>query len=281
LANLREVTDLGVHFRSHLDGAELFLGPREAIEIQACLRSDIAMCLDECPPADASEKEVRDAVRRTSLWALQCKETWLDSAGPDEGRLLFGIVQGGSFESLRIRSAEELVALDFPGYAVGGVSVGESEDEMMSQVAMTTAVLPQDKPRYVMGVGTPPQLLRMVALGADMFDCVMPTRAARHGAAYTAEGRINLRNERFRKDDSALDQTTDCFASKEFSRAYLRHLIKSDEMLGAMLLSLHNLRFFVSLLEQARLHLMEGDFTSWSQSWIERFESSDKSLASE
>lgn len=275
LAKLREITDLGVTFRSHLDGAELFLGPREAVEIQDTLRSDIAMCLDECPPADASEKNVREAVRRTSHWALQCKETWMETAGPDEGRMLFGIVQGGCFESLRLRSAQELVDLDFPGYAVGGVSVGESENEMMNQVAMTTEILPKEKPRYIMGVGTPPQLLRMIALGADMFDCVMPTRAARHGTAFTTEGRINLRNECFRQDDSALDEEIDCFASKEFSRAYLRHLVMSGEMLGSMLLSLHNLRFFVSLLEEARIHLMEGDFTSWSQAWIERFEAGE------
>ena len=272
LAKLRKLTDEGVAFRSHLDGAEVFLGPRESIAAQDALGSDVAMCLDECPPAEASREEVEEAVRRTSLWAAACSDAWNATSGPDEGRNLFGIVQGGRFEDLRRRSAEELIALDFPGYAVGGVSVGETQEEMLEQVARTTAVLPKEKPRYVMGVGTPVQLLRMVALGADVFDCVMPTRDARHGTAFTADGRLNLRNERFREDDSPLDEETDCFASREFSRAYLRHLVTVDESLGGILLSLHNLRFFVSLLEQARSHLLAGDFAQWSQQWIERHE---------
>ncbi len=272
LAKLRKISDEGVTFRSHLDGAELFLGPREAIEIQDALDSDIAMCLDECPPSDAPKKDVEEAVRRTSLWAEKCKQSWLQTTASDEGRLLFGIVQGGCFEHLRRRSAQELVELNLPGYAIGGVSVGESENEMLDQVGMTTEVLPTAKPRYVMGVGTPPQLLRMIASGADMFDCVMPTRAARHGTAFTSRGRLNLRNERFRQDDSPLDEENDCFASLEFSRSYVRHLVTSDEMLGSILLSLHNLRFYVSLLEQARSHVCAGDFTAWAKTWIERFE---------
>jgi len=275
LAKLRKVTDEGVTFRSHLDGAELFLSPREAVEIQDSLRSDVAMCLDECPPAEASIKEVEDAVRRTSLWGRECKQAWLETKAPETGRQLFGIVQGGRFESLRRRSAQELVELDLPGYAVGGVSVGESEEEMIAQVGMTTEVLPTEKPRYVMGVGTPTQLLRMIALGADMFDCVMPTRAARHGTAFTAKGRLNLRNDRFRQDDSPLDAETDCFASREFSRAYLRHLATTGEMLGSVLLSLHNLRFFVSLMEKARSHVEAGDFGPWSKAWMERYEAGD------
>jgi queuine tRNA-ribosyltransferase len=275
LAKLRKLTDEGVAFRSHLDGTEIFLGPRESIAAQDALGSDVAMCLDECPPAEASREDVEEAVRRTSLWAKACSEAWNATSAPEEGRNLFGIVQGGRFEDLRRRSAEELLALDFPGYAVGGVSVGEPEKEMLEQVAQTTVMLPKEKPRYVMGVGTPVQLLRMVALGADVFDCVMPTRGARHGTAFTAKGRLNLRNERFREDDSPLDEETDCYASREFSRAYLRHLVTVDESLGGILLSLHNLRFFVSLLEQARAHLLAGDFAKWSQKWIEHHEAGE------
>lgn len=275
LPNLRKLTDEGVAFKSHLDGSELFLGPRESIEMQDALASDIAMCLDECPPADASKAEVEEAVRRTTLWAKVCSDAWQETSGPTAGRNLFGIIQGGRFEKLRHRSAEELNSLNFPGYAIGGVSVGETEEEMLEQIAWTAPLLPYEKPRYVMGVGTPPQLLKMVALGADMFDCVMPTRAARHATAFTADGRLNLRNERFREDDSPLDEETDCFASREFSRAYLRHLLTVGESLGGILLTLHNLRFFVSLMEEARKHIQAGDFGAWSRAWVERYEAAE------
>ena len=275
LPNLRKLTDEGVAFKSHLDGSELFLGPRESIEMQDALASDIAMCLDECPPADASKAEVEEAVRRTTLWAKVCSDAWQETSGPTAGRNLFGIIQGGRFEKLRHRSAEELNSLNFPGYAIGGVSVGETEEEMLEQIAWTAPLLPYEKPRYVMGVGTPPQLLKMVALGADMFDCVMPTRAARHATAFTADGRLNLRNERFREDDSPLDEETDCFASREFSRAYLRHLLTVGESLGGILLTLHNLRFFVSLMEEARKHIQAGDFGEWSRAWVERYEAAE------
>ena len=197
----------------------------------------------------------------------------MNGSGPSEARNLFGIVQGGRFQELREKSASELVELNFPGYAVGGVSVGESEEEMLEQVGWTTQVLPKDKPRYVMGVGTPTQLLKMVGLGADMFDCVMPSRAARHGMAYTANGTLNLRNERFKEDFSPLDENTDSFASQEFSKAYLRHLIQAKESLAGTILTLHNLRFFVSLMEQARLHIIQGDFETWSSAWIRNYKS--------
>ena len=272
LSKLRKLSDEGVHFRSHLDGREIFLGPKEAVAIQDGLRSDIAMCLDVCPAANDSRGEVESAVNRTTLWAHACQEAWMNGSGPSEGRNLFGIVQGGRFQELREKSASELVELNFPGYAVGGVSVGETEEEMLEQVGWTTQVLPKDKPRYVMGVGTPTQLLKMVGLGADMFDCVMPSRAARHGMAYTANGTLNLRNERFKEDFSPLDENTDSFASQEFSKAYLRHLIQAKESLAGTLLTLHNLRFFVSLMEEARKHIISGDFPSWSAGWIANYE---------
>tara|TARA_Y100000766_G_C18776712_1_gene541163 strand:- start:337 stop:957 length:621 start_codon:yes stop_codon:yes gene_type:complete len=200
-------------------------------------------------------------------------KAWNESDEPHGGRKLFGIVQGGRFESLRAQSAGELVELGFPGYAVGGVSVGETEEEMLEQVEWTVRLLPDDKPRYVMGVGTPPQLLKMIGMGVDMFDCVMPSRAARHGTAYTRHGALNIRNERFRDDFSALDEQTDCYVSREFSKSYLRHLFMSKESLGGVLLTIHNLRFFVQLMESAREEIMAGNFESWAQSWIREYES--------
>ena len=272
LSKLRKLSDEGVRFRSHLDGREIFLGPKEAVAIQDGLGLDIAMCLDVCPSADASREEVEEAVKRTSLWAKSCQYAWAEGTGFATGRNLFGIVQGGRFEDLRRQSADQLIELDFPGYAVGGVSVGETEVEMLEQVYWGTQLLPVDKPRYVMGVGTPPQLLRMIGMGADMFDCVMPSRAARHGMAYTANGTLNLRNERFKNDHTALDNSIDCSVSHEFSRAYIRHLIQAKESLAGTLLTIHNLRFFVSLMEEARKQIISGNFSKWSAGWIANYE---------
>jgi queuine tRNA-ribosyltransferase len=271
LSKLRKIDDLGVRFRSHLDGKEIFLGPKESIDIQDGLHSDIAMCLDECPSAEASREEVQLATDRTTLWADHCYKHWKDKGCDKDGRMLFGIVQGGRFRDLRIKSAEELIDLDFPGYAIGGVSVGETEKEMLEQVKWATSILPSQKPRYVMGVGTPPQLLSMIGMGADMFDCVMPSRAARHGMAFTKKGTLNLRNERFKDDFSSLDIETDCYASQEFTKSYIRHLIMSKESLAGVLLTLHNLRFFVQLMEDARTHISSGTFNQWSADWIKSY----------
>ena len=271
LSKLRKIDDQGVRFRSHLDGSEIFLGPQEAIDIQDGLYSDIAMCLDECPPAEATREEVESATDRTTLWAKQCHYYWKEKNCDHDGRLLFGIVQGGGFEDLRIKSAEELMTFDFPGYAIGGVSVGETEEEMLEQVSWVSSVLPGEKPRYVMGVGTPPQLLQMIGMGADMFDCVMPSRAARHGMAFTKYGTLNLRNEKFKKDYSPLDETLDCYISQEFTKAYIRHLIMTKESLAGVLLTLHNLRFFVNLMEEARGHILEDTFSEWSSGWIDDY----------
>ena len=273
LSKLRRISDEGVSFKSHLDGQNIFLGPKEAILIQDGLRSDIAMCLDECPAAEASREEVQSAVKRTTLWADRCMNAWKEAQADVDGRKLFGIVQGGRFKDLRAKSAEELTSLEFPGYAVGGVSVGETEEEMLEQVEWTVGSLPTDKPRYVMGVGTPPQLLKMIGLGVDMFDCVMPSRAARHGTAFTRSGILNLRNARFRNDFSPLDENTDCYVSKEFTKSYIRHLFMSKESLGGVLLTLHNLRFYVQLMEEARREIEQGTFDRWSQSWIMEYES--------
>lgn len=271
LAKLREIRDDGIAFQSHIDGARLFLGPKEVMEIQGNLGSDIAMVIDECPPWPCKKDACAAAVTRSHRWAEQCRHIALESGFLSAGHHVFAIVQGSTFDDLRREAAESLSALDFPGYAVGGVSVGEPEPEMLKQVGATTPYLPVNKPRYTMGLGTPPQLLKMVALGVDMFDCVMPTRVARNGLVFTPDGPMNIRNERFRRDPRPLVEGLDNY-TRRFSRAYLRHLQMSGEMLAGTLLTIHNLHFYLDLMAQARAHLEAGDFTPWSHAWIERYE---------
>jgi queuine tRNA-ribosyltransferase len=271
LAKLRDVRDDGVAFQSHLDGAKLFLGPEEVMRIQRNLGSDIAMVLDECPPWPCERDACARAVQRSLRWAEQCRRHATDSGFLSEGHHVFAIVQGSTFDDLRREAAEALTALDFPGYAVGGVSVGEPEPEMLKQVGATIPFLPEDKPRYTMGLGTPPQLLKMVALGVDMFDCVMPTRVARNGLAFTPDGTMNIKNERFRADARPLVEGLANYTSR-FSRAYLRHLQMAGEMLAGTLLSIHNLHFYLDLMLQVRTHLGQGDFLPWSRAWIQRYE---------
>ena len=275
LAKLREITDEGISFRSHLDGSLFFLGPREVMTVQQNLGSDIAMVLDECPPWPCPKDDCRAAVERSVRWAGQCLDIAREEGFFEGGRYLYGIVQGSQYKDLRTQCAGELVDMDFPGYAVGGVSVGEPEPEMFEQVSWVIPLLPEDRPRYVMGVGTPPQLLKMIELGVDMFDCVLPTRAARHGTAYTPDGTINLRNKRFREDARPLVEGMDNYTCRKFSRAYLRHLIMAGEYLGGVLLTLHNLHFYQDLMQKAREHLEVGDYETWSKQWIERYESED------
>ena len=272
LAKLRTVTDEGIRFQSHLDGSPLFLDVKDCLDIQDALGSDIAMVLDECPPWPCERAACEQAVARTLRWAREMLRLAQDTGFLASGRHLFAINQGSVFEDLRVRCAEELGALGFPGHAIGGVSVGEPEEEMLRQVGIAAPRLPADKPRYVMGVGTPTQLLRMVALGADMFDCVMPTRLARHGCAFTPDGPVNIKNERFKDDHRPLVEGMDNLTCRKFTRAYLRHLVQSGEMLGGTLLSLHNIHFFQDLMAQARAHLEAGDFTPWSRAWIARYE---------
>jgi queuine tRNA-ribosyltransferase len=272
LSKLRRITEGGVSFKSHLDGADIFLGPRESFQVQDDLGSDIAMVLDECPPFDCTEEDCIGAVERTTRWAREFRDVALESGHGESGRMIFGIVQGAGFEHLRQRSAEGLMELDFPGYAIGGVSVGEPEPDMLAQVEFTAKLLPGEKPRYTMGVGTPPQLLKMIGLGVDMFDCVMPSRAARHGTAYTRQGHINLRNERFSRDELPLVEGMENYTCQHFSRAYLRHLVKTEEMLGKILLTIHNLHFYLDLFCQAREHIESGDFQAWSGHWIAEYE---------
>lgn len=273
LAKLRRITDDGVSFQSHIDGTKVFLGPREVMEMQADFGSDIAMVIDECPPFPCSRDQCARAVERSIRWAKSCLDISRDAGFLEKGHHVFAIVQGSTFEDMRRQCAEALSAFDFPGYAVGGVAVGEGEPEMLQQVAATTPHLPADRPRYTMGLGTPPQLLKMIALGVDMFDCVLPTRLARNGAAYTPNGVVNLRNERFRNLNQPLIDGFPNYTCANFSVGYLRHLVMAGEILGCTLLTLHNVHFFQDLMRQVREHLESGDFTKWSRGWIERYES--------
>lgn len=256
LARLRKITDEGVHFQSHIDGAPCFIGPREAMEIQAVLGSDIAMLFDECPPYPCEYDYAARSLERTLLWAGRCKEV------PTPGAK-FGIVQGATFAELRRQSAEALVSMDFDGYAVGGVSVGEPEEEMLAAVENSEPYLPANKARYAMGLGTPPQMVEMVARGIDMFDCVLPTRVARNGTAYTWAGTVNLKNACHTQAKGPIEEGCTCPACREFSRSYIRHLLKAEEILGLRLVTLHNLHFYLNLMGQIRKALEEGVFTTF------------------
>ncbi|MEO5961047.1 MAG: tRNA guanosine(34) transglycosylase Tgt [Opitutaceae bacterium] len=271
LAKLRDIRDDGVAFASHLDGAKLFLGPREVMTIQQNLGSDIAMVLDECPPWPCEREACAKAVARSYRWAQECRRIAVDTGFLAAGHHVFAIVQGSTFDDLRREAAESLTALDFPGYAVGGVSVGEPEPEMLKQIGGTTPFLPVDRPRYTMGLGTPPQLLKMIALGVDMFDCVLPTRVARNGLVFTPDGPMNLRNEQYRSDARPIVDGLQNYTAN-FSRAYLRHLTLAGEILSPTLLTIHNLHFFLELMAQARAHIEQEDYASWHRGWIERYE---------
>jgi queuine tRNA-ribosyltransferase len=272
LAKLRRVKENGVHFQSHIDGAKLFIGPKEAIQIQRVLGSDIMMAFDECPPWPAPKEDVSEAVERTVSWAKICaEEQAIQPAGPTKGQLLFGIVQGGEFADLRRECAERLVALDFPGYAIGGVSVGEPEPEMMKAIEFTEPYLPAHKPRYAMGLGQPHQIVMMVQRGVDMFDCVLPTRVARNGTAYTHEGTLNMKRSELKDDAGPIENGCGCYACQNFSRAYIRHLLKAEEILGLRLVTLHNLYFYISLMRKIREAIAAGNFGSWSQQFLEKY----------
>ncbi len=274
LARLRRISEEGVRFQNHLNGSPMFLSPERSLEIQAGLGSDIAMAFDECPPWPCERRYAEESTALTSRWAARCRE-WIDRHQPmashGRGRQLhFGIVQGSVFADLRERSARELVALGFDGYAIGGVSVGEPEAEMLRAVGHSTPFLPEDKPRYAMGLGTPPQILEMVARGVDLFDCVHPTRAARHGQAFTPDGPLNLRNARFEHDTAPLHPET-APAVLPFSRAYLRHLVKAGEILALRLLTLNNLHFYLDLMRQARAAIAQGRFPEFKDEAIARY----------
>jgi queuine tRNA-ribosyltransferase len=258
LALTRRIDDHAAVFRSHIDGAMLELTPERAISIQENLSADIAMCLDECPPFGTASDYLREAVRRTIHWAGRCR-----AAQRRADQALFGIIQGGTDAELRRSCAEALVALDFPGYALGGFSVGETAAQMLAALGPTAALLPFDRPRYLMGVGQPRDLLDAVAAGIDMFDCVLPTRNGRNASAYTADGPLRLRNTRHKRDPSPLESGCPCYTCRRFSRAYLHHLFLADEMLGPVLLSLHNVGFYCRLMAEVRQAIQAGRFAEF------------------
>ena len=263
LSKIRKITEEGAEFQSHLDGSRHMLTPERSIEIQCLLGADIQMQFDECIELPAERKEVERAMELSLRWAERSKRAFEKLGKP--GQALFGIVQGGIDPELRRRSAEALVALDLPGYAVGGLAVGEGHDVMVTTLAETVPILPSEKPRYLMGVGTPLDLIESVARGIDMFDCVMPTRNGRHGMAFTWDGKVNLHNAKHAEDVRPLDETSSCPAARDYSRAYLHHLIKSGEYLGAMLLSWVNTAFYQDLMAAMRAAIAEGRFASWAE----------------
>src|SRR6266536_3540122 len=301
LGNLRKITEEGVEFQNHIDGARAFISPEIAMEIQAGLGGDIAMALDECVPYPCEYDYAAQSAKMTTRWAKRCKEgreqnaqrptlnaqrstdgvasavsaesgaDALGTAHTTARQLLFGIVQGATFGDLRKQSAQAIVDLDFDGYAIGGVSVGEPEEEMMRAVESAEPFLPKNKLRYAMGLGTPPQLLEMIARGIDLFDCVLPTRLARNGVAFTASGTINLKNAEFAFDKKPIEEDCSCPSCREFARGYVRHLIKAEEILGLRLITLHNLHFYLDLMRQAREQIENQKFDEFLKSFVSKY----------
>ncbi|MDX0762440.1 tRNA guanosine(34) transglycosylase Tgt [Sinorhizobium medicae] len=271
LSSLRKLNEQGVTFKSHVDGALYHMSPERSIEIQGLLGSDIQMQLDECVALPAEPGEIERAMEMSLRWAERCKVAF----GVQPGKAMFGIVQGGDIPKLRERSASALNELDLKGYAVGGLAVGEPQEVMLDMLDVTCPVLPADKPRYLMGVGTPDDILKSVAHGVDMFDCVMPTRSGRHGLAFTRYGRINLRNARHAEDARPLDEQSSCPAARDYSRAYLHHLIRSNESLGGMLLSWNNLAYYQELMAGIRKAIEEGRYSDFMAETIEGWQRGD------
>ncbi len=273
LAKIRKIKPHGVEFRSHLDGSLLFLGPKEAMEIQRALGSDIAMVFDDCPPHTSAPREMRAAVERTIRWAGECRQQPRAA-----GQKVFGIVQGGSDPALREECAKQLVALDFDGYAIGGVSVGEPEPEMMKAVEVTEPFLPANKARYAMGLGTPAQLVELVARGVDMFDCVLPTRVARNGTAFTTKGTVSVKAGFNKSDFRPIEEGCECFACRHFTRAYLRHLLNVGEILGLRMVSVHNSHMFLKVMTDIRAALAAGTFAEFRREFVANYIPSRKIL---
>ena len=283
LAKLRKITEEGVQFQNHIDGSPAFISPEIAMEIQATLGSNIAMVLDECPPWPCEYDYAAKSLEMTHRWAKRCLE-WkkenvqrpTPNAQSRMEQMVFGIVQGATFEELRRASAQTLAAMDFDGYAIGGVSVGEPEPEMMSAVEWSEPFLPENKPRYAMGLGTPPQLIELIARGMDMFDCVLPTRLARNGTAFTAAGTMNFKNAEFTSQTGPLEEGCTCEACRGYSRAYIRHLIKAEEILGLRLLSIHNLHFYLDLMKRARAAIEDGSFAEFHKRFVGGYRTRDE-----
>ncbi|MER0284882.1 tRNA guanosine(34) transglycosylase Tgt [Clostridioides difficile] len=267
LGPLRKIKEEGVEFRSHLDGSKHFLTPEKAMEIQNALGSDIMMAFDECAPYPADREYVKNSLERTTRWLKRCK----DAHNNTDKQALFGIIQGGMYKDLREQSAKEITSIDLPGYAIGGLSVGEPKPLMYDVLEHTTPFMPKDKPRYLMGVGSPDDLVEGVIRGVDMFDCVLPTRIARNGTAMTSQGKVVVRNATYAEDFTPLDPECDCYACKNYSRAYIRHLIKANEILGARLITTHNLHFLLNLMKQIRQAIMEDRLLDFKNEFFAKY----------
>ena len=266
LSSLRKISEEGVLFNSHLDGSKHLFTPEKVMEIEEALGADIIMAFDECCPYPADYEYVKKSMERTTRWAVRCKE-----AHKTENQGLFGIIQGGFYKDLREQSAKDLISLDFPGYAIGGISVGEPKEEFLDILRYTTPLMPENKPRYLMGVGSPDYLIEASLAGIDMCDCVLPTRLARHGTALTSKGKLVIRNQNFARDWNKLDDECDCYTCKNYTRAYLRHLIKTNEILGMRLLSLHNLRFLTKLMERVRIEIENDNLLAFREEFYKKY----------
>ena len=266
LGDLRTIAEEGVEFKSHLDGSKLFFSPESVMKTEEDLGADIIMAFDECCPYPSTYEYTKNSLERTTRWAKRCKE-----AHTTENQALFGIIQGGFFEDLRKQSAKDLIELDLPGYAIGGISVGEPKEKFIEMLRYTAPLMPENKPRYLMGVGTPDYLIEAALAGIDMCDCVLPTRIARNGTAMTWNGKIVVRNATYEKDFTPLDPECDCYTCRNYSRAYLRHLFKADEMLSAMLLSNHNLHFLVNMMKNIRRAIEEDRFLEYKEEFYRKY----------
>ncbi|MFH2218588.1 MAG: tRNA guanosine(34) transglycosylase Tgt [Pseudomonadota bacterium] len=268
LAKLRKISEEGVAFQSHIDGSGHMLTPEKAIEIQVCLGADIIMCLDECLKYPASREDTKNALELTARWARRCKKFWEDNTRGESA--LFGIVQGGMLTDLREMSAAALVETGFDGYAIGGLSVGEPKDLMLEVADYTIPKLPDARPKYVMGVGTPEDLVELVAMGADMFDCVIPTRNARNGQMFTESGTLNICNSRFKEDTGPVENGCDCYTCRQYSRAYLRHLYMSRELLSYRLNTIHNIHYYMRLMRHMRAAILNGEFDKFKRAFYSK-----------
>ena len=266
LGPLRKITEEGVEFKSYLDGSKHFLSPEDVMKIENDLGADIIMAFDECCPYPSTYEYTKNSMERTTRWAKRCKDA---HKRDDQG--LFGIIQGGFYEDLREKSAKDLIELDFPGYAIGGISVGEPKEEFLRILKHTTPLMPKDKPRYLMGVGTPDYLIEAAIAGIDMCDCVLPTRIARNGTAMTWNGKVVVRNATYERDWNPLDKECDCYTCKNYTRAYLRHLIKANEILGVRLLSIHNLRFLTKLMERVRIEIENDNLLNFRNEFYKKY----------
>ena len=267
----KDITEEGVTFKSHIDGSKLFLTPEKSIQIQNKLDSDIAMSFDECPPYPSTYEYMKKSVERTLRWAARGKKVHTN-----ENQSLFGIVQGGEFEDLREYSCKETVKMDFDGYSIGGTSVGEDKDTMYKMIDYGIKYLPEDKVRYLMGVGDPIDIIEGTIRGIDIFDCVLPTRIARHGQAFTREGKINFNNAKYKEDFTPVEEGCDCYTCQNYTKAYIRHLITTDEMLGGRLLSIHNIRFLIKLTEELREAIKENRILEYREEFISKYQKKNK-----